>query len=395
MTGLGQGIRRRVVVTGMGTVSKAGVGAGALWASLLQPPPVPFDGSLAHLDVEAWIPRRERRRLDRAGQLAVVAAAEAWEDAGSPTPDPTRAAAILATVYAASSTLAEQEEKRRTEGPGSVSPLLAQLASEDACTTALAIRFGLRGPSRVLIGACAGGTYAIGDAAAAISRGTCDLVLAGATQGPIDSPVIDAYRNIRLLSRSGCLRPFDGRRDGFTLAEGAAVLVLESAEHAGARGATIRGEVLGAAAANDADDLVAPSGVGIREAMQAAMADAGLTPGGIGLINAHGTGTPANDAVEGGAIAELWGPGGVPVTSTKHVTGHLMGAAGAIEAVTSLLAVEHRLIPPASFDFEADPALDVDVVHGGPRPWEPAPVLSSSAGLGGHNGTVILGPPPG
>jgi 3-oxoacyl-[acyl-carrier-protein] synthase II len=196
------------------------------------------------------------------------------------------------------------------------------------------------------------------------------------------------------LSSTGVSRPFDAERDGFVMGEGAAVLVLEEWEHAAARGATILGEILGGASNADAHHITAPApgGTGAIACMQLAIAEAGLEPGDIAQVNAHGTSTPLNDAAEATAISAVFGPGGVPVVSTKGVTGHALGAAGALEAAAALLSIDRELIPPTANTVAADPEMDIDLVTGGPRSWEPGPVISNNFGFGGHNGSVILGP---
>jgi 3-oxoacyl-[acyl-carrier-protein] synthase II len=205
---------------------------------------------------------------------------------------------------------------------------------------------------------------------------------------------VGAFTNMTALSSSGMSRPFDARRDGFVVAEGAGAVVLETLEGARRRGARIYGEILGAASTADAHDITAPApgGSGAAACMELALADAGISPDAIGHINAHGTSTPLNDMAESQAIGKVFGTPGPPVTSIKGVTGHALGGAGAIEAVATALSIDRRLIPPTAGYGEPDPDITLDVVHGKARPWDPAPTLSNSFGFGGHNGTLVIGP---
>jgi len=243
-----------------------------------------------------------------------------------------------------------------------------------------------------VVGACAGGAYAVADAVDLIRRGTCDAVITGGTQAPLTAHMEASYRALRVLSPSGRVRPFDRRRDGFVFADGAAVLLLEAADTAAARGAPVWGRVLGAANTNDGAGMASQTGQGAVECILGAIADAGLTPADIAHVNAHGTGTTMNDRIESRALVEVFGAAGPPVTSTKGVTGHTFATAGALEAVVALLSMRHGLIPPVALDFEADPEVSLDVVHGAARPWAPGPVLSNSFGLGGTNGCLVLAP---
>jgi 3-oxoacyl-[acyl-carrier-protein] synthase II len=222
----------------------------------------------------------------------------------------------------------------------------------------------------------------------------CDAVVTGGAESAGCAIGVASFGNMTALSTSGSSRPFDVERDGFVLGEGAAALILEEWSAAENRGANIIGEVLGAGSNADAHHITAPApgGVGAIACMRLALADAGLEPDNIGHVNAHGTSTPLNDAAEAAAITEIFGPRGVPVTSTKGVTGHALGAAGALEAVAMLLAMENRLIPPTAGTTVVDPEFTIDLVTGSARPWTPAPSISNSLGFGGHNGSIILGP---
>jgi 3-oxoacyl-[acyl-carrier-protein] synthase II len=253
---------------------------------------------------------------------------------------------------------------------------------------------GFRGPCESITTACAAGTHSVAAAARLVASGRCDVAIGGGAEAAMTPVGIGAFTNMTALSTTGISRPFDARRDGFIIAEGAGALILETLEGAQRRGARIYGELLGAASTADAHHITAPApgGNGAAACMEMAMADAGVTPDQIGHINAHGTSTPLNDRSESQAIAKVFGTPGPPVTSTKGVTGHALGGAGAIEAVAAILAIHHRLIPPTAGYEVPDPEMDLDVVHGTARPWDPAPSLSNSFGFGGHNGTLVIGP---
>jgi 3-oxoacyl-[acyl-carrier-protein] synthase II len=257
------------------------------------------------------------------------------------------------------------------------------------------MRYGLQGPCETICTACAASTHAIGYAARQIVSDRCDAVVAGGAESADTDTALAGFANMTALSTSGASKPFDTARDGFVLGEGAAMLVLEAWDRAIERGATIYGEVLGSGSNADAFHITAPSpgGSGAIACMELALTDAGLGPGDIRQINAHGTSTPLNDAAEAEAIFKLFGHPGPPVTSTKGVTGHALGGAGALEAAAVLLSIERQLIPPTAGTTEVDPAITIDIVVGEPRPWDPGPTLSNSFGFGGHNGTIIIAPP--
>jgi 3-oxoacyl-[acyl-carrier-protein] synthase II len=256
------------------------------------------------------------------------------------------------------------------------------------------MRYGLQGPNETIVTACAASTHAIGYAARLIAWDMCDAVATGGSEACITPTGIAGFTNMTALSSSGVSMPFDVKRDGFVMGEGSAVFILEEWESAVARGATIVGEILGAASNADAHHITAPApgGAGAVRCMRAALDDAGLQPSDVRQINAHGTSTPLNDAAEAEAVATVFAGALPPMTSTKGVTGHALGAAGALEAAASLLSIQHRLIPATANTTEvlAEPA--IDLVVGAPRAWEPGPVMSNNFGFGGHNGTVIIGP---
>ena len=388
---------RRVAVTGIGVVAPAGIGKEAFWRGLLSPAPNGFR------QIEDWDPSpyfdnpKEARRSDRVSQFTLAAAAEALEQAGEISADPARRGTFVGTGVGGIGTLEEQIEVRLSKGERRVSPFLVPMMMANAPAATISMRYGWQGPCENTVTACAAGTHAIGNAARMVADGRCDVVMAGGAEAPFTPTAVAGFGNMTALSNSGDSRPFDANRDGFVMAEGAAILVLEAWELAEARGATILGEVLGSASTADAHHITAPSpgGVGAVTCMQLAMDDAGITPDQVKHINAHGTSTDKNDAAEAEAVAKVFGTddSGPLVTSTKGITGHALGAAGALEAVAVLLAMQHGKVPPTAGLTERDPELPaIKIVEGGPADWEPGPSLSNSFGFGGHNGTLVLGP---
>lgn len=391
------GTGRRVAVTGLGVVAPCGIGREAFWQGLLGPGLVDA-GRLT--TIEDWDPSpwydspKDARRADRSEQYAVAAATEALEQSGRPAADPSRIGTIFGTGVGGIHTLEEQIVVRLDKGERRVSPFLVPMMMANAPGANVSMRFDLRGPNETISTACAAGTHALGYAARLISWGLADAVVAGGTEYAGTPTSLASFGNMTALSSTGTSRPFDAERDGFVMGEGAAVMVLEEWEAATSRGATIIGEILGAASNADAHHITAPSpgGVGAIQCMQLALTDAGLEPGEIRQVNAHGTSTPLNDAAEAAAVSEIFGERAVPVVSTKGVTGHALGAAGALEAAAVLLSMEHRLIPPTANTTNVDPEMTVDVVTGSARPWEPGPTMSNNFGFGGHNGSIIIAP---
>lgn len=386
-------IARRVAITGLGIVSCCGIGKDAFWEGLCGPPPT-GERRVAGFDPTLWFGPKEVRRVDRFGQLTVAAAAMALDDAGPIDVDPERAGVVTGTGAGGIETLESQLIVERDRGSDRVSPFLVPMMMLNAGAAQVSMRTGWRGPCETVSTACATGTHAVANAARLVASGRCEAMLAGGAEGAMIRAAVAALRNTTAISRIGISRPFDARRDGFLQAEGSAALVLEDLERAKARGARIYGEVMGAASTADAHHITvpAPGGTGAAACMELALADADLAPAQIGHINAHGTSTELNDAAEAEAIAKVFGPPGPPLTSIKGVTGHAMGAAGAIEAVAVALTIERRLIPPTAGYEEPDPEIHLDVVAGEPRPWEPGPVLSNSFGFGGHNGCLVIAP---
>jgi len=387
---------RRVAITGYGVVAPCGIGKQAFWAGLNGPGIT----SGRTIEISEWDPSpyydspKDSRRADKVEQFAVAAAAECFEHAGRPAVDSSRFGTIFATGVGGLRSTEEQIEVLIAKGERRVSPFLVPMMMPNAAGAAISMRYGLQGPNETITTACAASTHAIGYAARLIAWGMIDACVTGGSESAACPIGVASFGNMTALSSSGASRPFSPERDGFVLGEGAAVLMLEEWNGAVERGANIVGEVLGAGSNADAHHITAPApgGTGAIRCMHLALADAGLTPADIRQINAHGTSTPLNDAAEAAAVTAVFGAGGVAVTSTKGVTGHALGAAGALEAAAVLLSFEHALIPPTAGTTQLDDGFEIDLVMGAARPWTPGPTMSNSLGFGGHNGTIILGP---
>ena len=386
---------RRVAVTGMGVVSPVGVGREAFWQGLMGPQP---EGERRVRDFDPstyYEGPKEVRRADRVAWFATASALEALDQAGSLAADAERTAVILGSGVGGISTFERDVLVHRDKGPRRVSAMMVPMMMLNSAAAALSMRFGFRGPCESLATACATGTHSIGYAARLIQWGVCDAALAGGSEAAMTPVSTQGFANMKALSSDGRSRPFDAARDGFVLSEGAAVLVLEEWDSAQARGARVLAEVLGSASLADAHHITAPApgGQGALRCMRAALVDAGLEAAAIAHVNAHGTGTPLNDEAEALAIAELFGDPGPPVVALKGVTGHSLGASGAVEAVAALLCMQRSQIPPTDGLEDYDPKLPrIDVVSGEAREWSPGPTLSNSFGFGGHNGTLVLAP---
>ena len=391
--------KRRVAVTGLGVASCVGIGVDAFFDGVCGPAP-DRERRVVDFDPSRWFEPKEARRTDRFAQLSFASAAMALDDAGDVGVDPERCGVVFGTGVGGLSTLQEQITVLVERGERRVSPFLVPMIMGNAGAATISMRFGWRGPCETIVTACAAGTQSIGNAYRLIAYGRCDAAITGGAEAAMepvgDRPAIGAvaFGNMTALSSSRMSRPFDVRRDGFVLAEGGAALVLEELEHARARGAHIYAELLGAASTADAYHITAPApeGAGARSCMELALDDAGLTPGDVAHINAHGTSTPAGDLAEAHAIEKVFGHAGPPVTSIKGVTGHALAGAGAIEAVAVALTIERGAIPPTAGLEQLDPDVRLDVVTGGPRSFSPGPVLSNSFGFGGHNGCLVIGP---
>jgi 3-oxoacyl-[acyl-carrier-protein] synthase II len=408
--------RPRVVVTGVGLQTPAGVGLDAVWSTLLagrsvaatirrfdaSPLSVRFGCEMVDFDPVPYLGPKESRRVDRAAQMGFAAASDALADAGDPGVDPARAGVIAGTGIGGLITLEDQVKTYMEKGPDRVSPFFVPMMMANATAGIIAIHLGWTGPNLCISTACAASANAIGEAVRLIRDDLADVVMAGGTECAITPPAVAAFARMGALSKRNdepelASRPFDVDRDGFVMGEGAGMVVLERADRAEARGATIYGEIAGYGTNSDAFHITAPSqgGAGAAACMQLALDDAGLTANGIGHVNAHGTSTALNDSAEAEAIRKVFGETSPPVTSTKGVTGHLIGAAGAVEALAALQGARTGLIPPtANHHRLGDDVPEIDVVHGEPRTIDPAPALSNSFGFGGHNASLVLVPVP-
>ncbi|MGI8936633.1 MAG: beta-ketoacyl-[acyl-carrier-protein] synthase family protein [Iamia sp.] len=420
MTTHATGDRPSIVITGVGVVSPAGASfadtldqvlaakatAGPITHFDAEDLPVRIACEVTDLDVDGRIGPREARRIDRSGHLALVAAEDALLAAGltgtdGDAVDRARVAVVAGSGVGGLTTLEDQVRLHSQRGPKRVSPFLVPMMMVNGPAALISIAHGFTGPSLCVATACATGANAIGEAVRMLRDGSADVAVAGATEAAITPTAMAAFGRMGALSGrhddpGTASRPFDVDRDGFVMGEGAGFLVLEHRDRAEARGALILGEVAGYGRTCDAHHITAPSedGAGAAECMRLALADAGLHPDQVGHVNAHGTSTPLNDAAEARALATVFGPGAVPVTSTKGVTGHLIGAAGAVEAAVALGTAAQGVVPAVAGTGEVDPSLEVDVVVGGPRTIEVAPVLSTSFAFGGHNAALVLVPEP-
>ena len=391
-----QGAGYRVAITGYGVVAPCGIGKDAFWKGLLGPGIT----NAKTVELADWDPQpyfsnpKEARRADRVEQFALAAAHEAITQSGQLPYASSRMGSIFGTGIGGLRTLEDQVITRVEKGERRVSPFLVPMMMSNACGAAISMRYHLQGPAETICTACAAATHALGYAARLIAWGRCDAVVSGGAESAATITAVAGFANMTALSSSGTSKPFDATRDGFVFGEGAAVFVLERYDLAVARGATIIAEVLGAASNADAHHITAPSpgGVGAIACMQQALEDAGLAPSDIKQVNAHGTSTPLNDQAESQAVVSVFGTPTPPVTSIKGVTGHPLGAAGALEAAAVLLSFEHRLIPPTANTTTLGEDIACDVVVGAPRPWTPGPTISNNFGFGGHNGSIILAP---
>jgi 3-oxoacyl-[acyl-carrier-protein] synthase II len=359
---------------------------------------VRFACQVKDFDGADYLGPKEVRRVDRNAQLGFAAAIDAVRDCGDTGADPARCAVVAGVGIGGLATLEDQEKVLIERGPSRVTPFLVPMMMPNATPAIVAMELGWTGPNICIATACAAGTHAVGEGARLIRDGTADVVLAGGAEAVVVPIAIAAFARMGALSGrhddpASASRPFDADRDGFVIGEGAAFLVLERFDRAQARGAHIYGEVLGYGRNADAYHITAPSpgGSGATACMQLALDDAGLVPSAIGHVNAHGTSTPLNDASEAEAIIKVFDGSPPPVTSTKGVTGHLIAAAGAVEAVASILALRDGLAPPTANHERTDPEIALDVISGSPRPLR-GPVLSNSFGFGGHNATLVVGP---
>ncbi len=344
-------------------------------------------------DAEKWMPKKEARRLDRFAQMAVVAAEEALAQAGELTAPLDRIAVPVASGIGGLEALEELVEVAYSE-ERRPSPLLVPMMMCNAAAAAISIKFGFGGPITTQVVACAAGGQAIIDGVRAIQWGYADVAVAGGAEAAIRTPSIAGFVSARAMSPTLTARPFSVDRDGMVLGEGAAILILEEWEMAQARGATILAEMTGGAATGDAHHLTAPhpDGAGAERALRLALADADLEPADVGYVNAHGTGTDLNDSTEGAVIARVFDQQ-PPVSSIKGATGHALGASGAIEAVTAVVAIQKRELPPNLGLTTQDPEIPLTDLVLEPREFIPAPIVSNSFGFGGHNTVLVISPP--
>jgi 3-oxoacyl-[acyl-carrier-protein] synthase II len=387
-----------VVVTGRGVVSSLGEGADAFFEALLAKRSGIADGvgACTEFDPESAMSAKEARRADRYTQLAVAAATQAAEEAGvADGVDPERLGVIVGTGVGGLVTLQAECQAWLEGGDRAVSPHFVPMMMPNAAAGTIAMRLGAHGPGFSVSSACATGGHAIGEAARMIAHGEADAVLAGGTEAALTGLCMAAFRRMGALSREGVSRPFDAHRDGFVMGEGAGVLVLEREEHARARGARVLARIAGYGASNDAFHITQPdeNGRGAIQAMRATLADAGADPSDVGYINAHGTSTLFNDKIETLAIKQVFNGASTPppISSTKSHIGHLLGAAGAVEALVCVEAVRRGVLPPTINYEQPDPQCDLDYVPEGPRE---APglelALSNSFGFGGQNACLAV-----
>ena len=410
---------RRVVVTGLGAVTPLANTAPATWAGLLAGCSgidcltafdasgfaVRIGGEVKNFRPEERIQSKELRHMDRSAKFAMVAASEAVEDAqlDMACECADRVGVIFGTAAGGVERVLAQQQVLLERGPDRVSPMFLPHFLPDSASGLVAIAVGAEGPNMAVASACATGSHAVGEAYKTILRDDADVVVAGGTEASMLPVIFAGFINMRALSSRNeepqkASRPFDAQRDGFVISEGAAVLVLEELEHARRRGAHIYCEVVGYGSGNDAFHMVQPKdqGIGAAKVMRQALRDAqrssGLLPDDIGYINAHGTSTPYNDRFETAAIKDVFGEHAyrLAVSSTKSMTGHMFGAAGAVEALVCAKALETGWLPPTINYDVPDPECDLDYVPNTARRWQPTAAMSNSFGLGGHNATVVF-----
>jgi 3-oxoacyl-[acyl-carrier-protein] synthase II len=408
---------RRVVVTGLGAVTSLGTSVDTFWDNIISGKsgistiervdvsdiPTHIAAEIKDFDIEQYMSRRAARRLDRSAQYFWVATQQALNDADlsydEDDPEALRVGVVAGTGIGGVETFEQQFEVLAERGPGRMAPTGIAMIISNMAGGVASIDFNLYGPNSTVVTACAASANAIGDAAAVIARGAADVMVAGGGEASITRFAVGGFSQARALSTnnddpSGSSRPFDLERDGFVMGEGAAVLILEEYEHAKARGADIYGELIGYGMSADGYHITLPrpGGAGAARAMEAALKDAGMAPEDLSYINAHGTSTPANDKTETAAIKLAFGVGAydIPISSTKSMTGHLLGAAGAIESLVCLKAINDQIIPPTINLVNPDPDCDLDYVPNVARPAELKTAMTNSFGFGGHNVSLIF-----
>jgi 3-oxoacyl-[acyl-carrier-protein] synthase II len=409
-------MERRVVVTGMGAVTPLGIGVEAMWEAMRAGRSgisaiTLFDasafssqigGEVKGFDPAAWLDPREVRHTDRFAQFAIAAAKMAVDDSGLAPDrvDSTRMGVLIGSGIGGTWTWEAQHAVLLEKGPGRVSPFFIPMLIMDIASGRVAMMFDARGPNLSVATACATSSHAIGEAFEIIKRGDAEVMIAGGAEAAVSPLALAGFCSMRALSRRnddppGASRPFDRDRDGFVMAEGAGVVILEELDHARRRGARIHGEILGYGMSADAYHVTqpCPDGSGMARAMEAALADAGLGPEQIDYVNTHGTATQVGDVAETLALKRVFGQRArsVPSSSTKSMTGHMLGAAGAVELIASLLAIRDGLLPPTINLENPDPECDLDYVPNQAREAVVNTVMSSSFGFGGHNATLVAG----
>ncbi|WP_412519599.1 beta-ketoacyl-[acyl-carrier-protein] synthase family protein [Actinomadura madurae] len=399
-----------IAVTGIGLVTPAGIGTAPTWdgvcagrstaatAPRLAGLPVDIACAVPGFSPAEHVGRRSSLMHDRHVQFAIPAAREAVADAGldPATWDGARVGVVMGNGAGGYTSACREHERLLGRGARAVSALLIPLIVPNMVAGHLAMEFGATGPNLVTATACASGATAIGVAMRLLQRGDCDVIIAGGTEAPVTPLMVAGFARMGALSRrtadpAAASRPFDAGRDGFVIGEGSGVLVLERAVAARARGARIRARLAGYGATADAHHMTAPDpeGTQVRRAVRDALAEAGAEPGDVGHVNAHGTSTPLNDAAEAAVVRDLFGEAPA-VTSAKGVVGHTLGAAGAIEAALTVLAIEHATVPPTANHDDPDPKIDIDVVAGAPRPRAIEVAVSHSFGFGGQNAVLVF-----
>jgi 3-oxoacyl-[acyl-carrier-protein] synthase II len=404
--------QRRAVITGIGPVTPVGTGVGEFWAGMtggrngvrtitrfpIEDLPVSVAGEVDGFVATDFLDAKEARRTDRFTQFGIASAKLAWEDAANPEVVAERGGVIFATGIGGLETILNQHLVLLEKGPGRISPFMVPMLMANAPAGHIAMRFGLTGANFATISACSSSNHALFEALRLIRDGTLDLVIAGGSESATLPLTVAAFSQMTALTRNpepeSASRPFDADRDGFVLSEGAATLIVESEEHARARGARIYCELAGAGASDDAFHITAPDpkGSGAALAMRWALRDAGAEPDDVTYINAHGTSTPLNDAAESAAIKGVLGDRAhrVAVSSTKSMTGHMLGAAGAVEGAVCALAIANGRIPPTIHYATPDPDCDLDVTPNEARDLDVTFALSNSFGFGGHNACVAF-----
>jgi len=407
-------LMRRVVVTGLGAVTPLGLDAQSTWDAAAAGRsgvdwirsfdasgfPVRIASEVKGFEPSDVVGPKDGRRLERNVVLAVAAAREAWADSGAAGVDPARAGILVGSAIGGVMGVLAQEDVRRERGHDRVSPWFLPNVLVDSASGQIAIDLGLRGPNYAPVSACATGSHAVGEGAETIRRGDADVILAGGTEACMHPVILAGFCAMRGLVAEEedptlASRPFDATRAGFVMGEGACVMVLEELERAQARGATIYAEVLGYGTSNDAHHMAQPDpeSVGVAEMMRSALARSDVAADRVGYINAHGTSTPQGDLAETKAIKTVFGKHAysLAVSSTKSVTGHLFGAAGAVEAMMCVRALHEGVLPPTINYRNPDPECDLDYVPNEARRVEVDVALSNAMGLGGHNACVLLG----